>query len=195
MNIRNLHSKIGCNYAWELNTFYKLRDFKDGITFFELILEWNKFMGDHNPQFTFYFMLLNFRIWEFTIYNVWHIDNVNSPYYQQYLKEEEEECLLEKLSERDGPNYEADNYEGITPMPTSNVIKVICRSRRNFYEGRPIYWYEFVAQKEVDFTEFIPKKFLNVPSTVFYEYGGSHQEAIADLTKSGFTDIVEGNEL
>lgn len=111
MNLRNLHSRIGCNYAWELNTFSKVRNFKkDGITFFELIINWDKYMGDHNPQFTFSLVLFNFQIWEFIIYNVWHINNPNSPYYEENLVEEEEE-RLEKLyesSERDGPNYEAD---------------------------------------------------------------------------------------
>ena len=41
----------------------------------------------------------------------------------------------------------------------------------------------------------IPQSFLNVPLTVLYEYGGTHEEALKELTNAGFTDIVEGNEL
>jgi hypothetical protein len=113
MNLRLLRvfgGTIGNDYAWELDLFYKLRDFKDGISFFELVVNWDKYMGDHNPQFTFSLMLFNFKIWEFIIYNVWHIDNPNSPYYEENLIEEEDERLekLSELSERDGPNYETD---------------------------------------------------------------------------------------
>lgn len=84
---------------------------------------------------------------------------------------------------------------------TQNDFKVIAHSRRNFYEGRPIYWYEFECpgvvniEKQTEFNNLIPDKFLRVPYTIYYEYGGTHQEAIAELTKEGFTDIVEGNEL
>ena len=70
------------------------------------------------------------------------------------------------------------------------VIKVIARPRRNFYEGRPIYWYQFDGDLSL-----IPDKFLRVPYTIYYEFGGTHQEAIAELTKVGITDIVEGDEL
>jgi len=103
MNLRNLYGKITCNYAWELETFYKRRDFNDGIEFFDLDIHWDRYCGDHNPQFTFALTILNLTIFNFSIYNVYHIDNPKSPFYQQFLREEEE-----KLSERDGPNYEVD---------------------------------------------------------------------------------------
>lgn len=117
MNLRMFRvfgGTIGNDYAWELDFFYKLRDFKDGVTFFEFVLNWDKYMCDHNPRFEFSLMILNFKIWEFSIYNVWHVDNENSPYYEQYLVDsvEEEDERLEKLSELsefDGPDYERDN--------------------------------------------------------------------------------------
>ena len=75
-------------------------------------------------------------------------------------------------------------------------VTVIFHSRKKFYNGKPIYWYEFMTQEpEFDFEDLIPRAFLNVPLTVFYEYGGTHEEALKDLTDCGFTDIVEGNEL
>ena len=84
---------------------------------------------------------------------------------------------------------------------TKNSVKVVAHSRRNFYEGRPIYWYQFdcpgvvSVDKIAEFNALIPTKFLRVPYTIYYEYGGTHEEAIAELTKEGFTDIVEGDEL
>jgi hypothetical protein len=78
---------------------------------------------------------------------------------------------------------------------TASDITVIFHSRKKFYNGKPIYWYEFISPNDIDFEDLIPQSFLNVPLTVFYEYGGTHEEALNTLTKSGFTDIVEGNEL
>lgn len=87
-------------------------------------------------------------------------------------------------------------YTLTTIIPTEKDFIVIARSRRNFYEGRPIYWYEFITEIGwFDFTSLIPQRFLNVPYTVFYEYGGTHEEAILELTKAGFIDIVEGDEI
>ena len=62
-------------YAWELNLFYKLREWKDGITFFELDCSLDKYIGDHTPRFDFHLILLNYTIVEFNIYNIYHQDD------------------------------------------------------------------------------------------------------------------------
>ena len=81
-------------------------------------------------------------------------------------------------------------------IPTVKDVTAIYSSRRNFYFGRPIYWWEFMTSKEnFDFTDLIPGAFLNVEGTVFYEFGGSLEEGIKYLTDQGFVDIVEGDEL
>jgi len=64
---------------------------------------------------------------------------------------------------------------------------VICHPRHNFYNA-PIWWYEFSNGAT------IPSKFLNVPDTKYYEYGGTHMEAIEELSNLSF-DIVGGNEI
>jgi hypothetical protein len=75
-----------------------------------------------------------------------------------------------------------------------NII-VIFHSREKFY-GKPIYWYQFeTARSPVASDSRIPEKFLRVPLTVYWEYGGTHEEALKDLTNSGFTRIIEGMEL
>ena len=106
MNLRFLHSKIGKNYAWELNTFYKYRDFSDGIDFFIVEITFDKYPNDHNPKFEIAIKILNLMIVDFDIYNIWHIDNPKSPYYEEHLRQEQEE-----LYERDGPDYEKDNHD------------------------------------------------------------------------------------
>ncbi len=94
------------------------------------------------------------------------------------------------MNEDDDPNYEKDNH------PLTSDITVIFHSRRNFYNGIPIYWYEFMTQvKNWDFTDLIPPLFLNVPMTVFYEYGGTHEQALQELKRDGFIDIIEGEEV
>lgn len=105
MNLRNFYGQITCDYAWELELFYKCRDFKDGIDFFNLDIHWDRYCGDHNPQFNFSLMLLNLTIFNFSIYNIWHIDNPNSPFYQKFLKDEG------IFHDSDGPNYERDNCD------------------------------------------------------------------------------------
>lgn len=64
---------------------------------------------------------------------------------------------------------------------------VILHSRNKFY-SKLVYWYEFTECKNV------PRGFLNVPSTPYYEFGGTHKNAVEKLEAEGFT-IVEGNEL
>lgn len=74
-------------------------------------------------------------------------------------------------------------------------MKVITHNRNKFYHGNLIYWYEFLSEGGNLTIESILNKFLLVPETKYYEYGGTHDEAIKTLTTAGITDIMEGNEL
>lgn len=61
-------------------------------------------------------------------------------------------------------------------------VEVITHSRTVFYHGKKIYWYEFPKWcRIINYT-----KFLRVLNTDFYEYGGTHQEALKDLRAGGF---------
>ena len=81
MNFLSFYDKIGENYAWELEFFHKYRSFKDGIDFFELKATWDRYIGDHNPKFEFGLKIFNCIIFQFSIYNIWHTDHPNSPYF------------------------------------------------------------------------------------------------------------------
>ena len=76
-----------------------------------------------------------------------------------------------------------------------NNIKVVFHSRKKFYNGLETYWYEFVTDTEINLELLIPTKFIRVPFTQFYEFGGTHEEAILDLTVCGFSNIMEGIEI
>jgi len=182
----NFSGKYGKNYGWELELFYKYRDLSDGLDVFRFDITLDRYPGDHNPQFNFGLKLFNFIIFEYDIYNVWHMDHPHSPFYKIYKNDDVTDCCND-----DGPNYEIEP----TVMMTPSKVTVVSHSRQKFY-GKPIYWYEFVTQEEgIGLTNLLPQKFLKVPFTIFYEYGGTHEEAIAELTREGFTDIVEGSEI
>lgn len=57
------------NYALDFGVFYKLRNFKDGLTFFEIVLNLDLYKADHNPQVRFAFIICNFTIFDITFYN------------------------------------------------------------------------------------------------------------------------------
>ena len=69
-----LHSKINENYAWELSGLHMLRQFSDGVDFFEFHINWDRYLADHTPSFQIMLVILNFTIFEFNIYYVWHRD-------------------------------------------------------------------------------------------------------------------------
>lgn len=64
-------------YAWELNLFHKYRDFKDGISFVELNVCYDKYIGDHNPKFQILFATFNYILFDFSVYNIYHIEDGN----------------------------------------------------------------------------------------------------------------------
>ncbi len=108
MNLRFFHGLITDNYAWEFQLFYKYRDFSEGVDFFDFDMTFDKYICDHNPKFEFGLKILNFIIFNFTIYNIWHTDNPNSPYYGM---DEDEDLTFDGDFDADGPNYERDNHE------------------------------------------------------------------------------------
>lgn len=72
-------------------------------------------------------------------------------------------------------------------------ITVTCQ-RRSFFEIEVVNPYLYSFSPDVDDST-VPNRFLRIPSTIYFEYGGTHDEALNDLTDFGFSDIVTGNEL
>jgi hypothetical protein len=63
-------------YGWELVLFHKLRDWADGVTWFELVANTDKFVADHNPRFDFHLIVCNWTVFEFNVYNIHHSEEV-----------------------------------------------------------------------------------------------------------------------
>lgn len=66
--------KLSKNYVLELSCFHKIRNFEDGLTFCEIRVNYDRFKGDHNPKFEINLEICNYKIFEFLIYNVHHVD-------------------------------------------------------------------------------------------------------------------------
>lgn len=67
--------KTGKARAVEWAFFNKIRQFSDGVTFFEFKINMDLFKGDHNPKFGIELLLLNWMIMEINFYNPNHIDS------------------------------------------------------------------------------------------------------------------------
>ena len=79
--------KITKNFAFEFSSFHKLRMFKDGISFCEFNINLDLYEDDHNPKFGIFLNILNFKIFEFNIYNVNHKLSVIQSLVQEILDE------------------------------------------------------------------------------------------------------------
>jgi hypothetical protein len=66
--------KINKNYACDWLLFWQFRKYSDGITFFELNINLDRYEGDHNPKFSIRFALLNCYIFQLEVYNVNHVE-------------------------------------------------------------------------------------------------------------------------
>jgi len=60
--------KFNIDYGWKLVLFKQIRDFSDGITFFEEKLNWDKYKGKNSPKVEAHLVLFNFTIIEFNVY-------------------------------------------------------------------------------------------------------------------------------
>lgn len=61
-------------YTWGFSCLHWIRNFKDGITFFELSCNTDFFKADHNPKFVLLLVILNLKIFELEIYNINHLE-------------------------------------------------------------------------------------------------------------------------
>ncbi len=113
MSWRFFNGKLDDNYVWEFEMFYNYRSFKDGVDFFDFDITYDKYIGDHNPKFEITMKALNNIIFSFQIYNIWHTNHLNSPYYGKDTDDTFE--MVGNQSYRkacdDGVNYEIDNPE------------------------------------------------------------------------------------
>jgi hypothetical protein len=69
--------KVSKKYAIDFGFLYKIRSFKDGISFLEFSNKLDLYKGDHNPKLQLSLIVLNFLIFELDFYNVNHYYDKN----------------------------------------------------------------------------------------------------------------------
>jgi hypothetical protein len=167
MNLRFFHGIIDNNYGWELELFRKNRELKDGFTTIDLKINFDQYVADHNPRFEFSLTLFNFNIFDFSIYNVWHLEHEQSPFYG--LSDAEVETLDASYHSRKNFYHGKDIYW-----------------YRLFCDGHPIS-----ASTE----QFVPQGFLRVTDSEYFEFGGELYDAKVALKLGGFRIVMEGDEI
>lgn len=73
--MKTIGGKISSDYGWEITVFHKIRDSADGVSFFEMKINWDRYPADHSPRFEFHIVLLNFTVVEINIYHLYHRDD------------------------------------------------------------------------------------------------------------------------
>lgn len=72
--------RLSKNYAVDFSCFHFIRKMKDGISFLDFKINLDLFKGDHNPKFEISLYVLNFKFFQFEIYNrnheVWKEDEI-----------------------------------------------------------------------------------------------------------------------
>lgn len=66
--------KISDKYHLDVCFLYKCRNWKDGVTFFNCDVNLDLYRGDHNPKFKVCLIIFNYYIFDFSIYNINHLN-------------------------------------------------------------------------------------------------------------------------
>jgi len=56
------------NYGLEIALFHHLRQFTDGLTFFNVNINWDRYLSDHTPRFMCHIIACNYTLVEINIY-------------------------------------------------------------------------------------------------------------------------------
>jgi hypothetical protein len=111
--------KITKNYAWELSSFYKNRKFGDGITFFECNINWDRYLADHTPKFNINIVVLNIQLIDFSIYYIWHRDELYDPILKNYMNNHP--TLFDVSQYEIKPSTITDLFRKVASVPNLNV--------------------------------------------------------------------------
>jgi hypothetical protein len=63
-----LGKKLTKNYGLEIALFHHLRQITDGLTLFNVNINWDRYLSDHTPRFIFHIVVCNYTLIEINIY-------------------------------------------------------------------------------------------------------------------------------
>lgn len=70
--MNTIGGKLNENYGWEITVFHKLRESSDGMIFFDLKINWDRYLADHSPRFEIHLVTVNYTIIEINFYYLHH---------------------------------------------------------------------------------------------------------------------------
>jgi len=68
--------KINKDYGWEFCAGHFYRSLEDGLSVFDFQFIWDRYLADHSPRLQIMLVILNYKIFEFSIYYLHHRDNL-----------------------------------------------------------------------------------------------------------------------
>ena len=72
--MKTIGGKVSSHYGWEVAVFHKIRDISDGLSIFDMKINFDRYLADHSPRFEFHIVLLNYTVVEINIYYLHHRD-------------------------------------------------------------------------------------------------------------------------
>ena len=73
--MNTIEGKVNDDYGWEVTVFHKIRNVSDGVSFFDMKVNWDRYFADHSPRFELCVVLFNYTIIEVNIYYLHHRDH------------------------------------------------------------------------------------------------------------------------
>jgi hypothetical protein len=75
----SFHGEAFGPYVWELTFLNTPRAWKDGVTFFDFLINLDRYPGDHSPRLELDLVLLNVNLIEFSYHFRYHRDDEGRP--------------------------------------------------------------------------------------------------------------------
>ena len=73
--MNTIGGKVNDDYGWELTVLHKIRNVSDGVSFFDMNVNWDRYLADHSPRAELHVVLFNYTIIEVDIYYLHHRDH------------------------------------------------------------------------------------------------------------------------
>jgi hypothetical protein len=67
--------RLSENYGLDFQVFYHVRELRDGFTFLNFLVNWDRYLDDHKPSMEFEIVVCNWVIVRLEIYYLFHRDD------------------------------------------------------------------------------------------------------------------------
>lgn len=60
--MNTIGGKVNDDYGLEITVFHKIRNFSDGVSFFKMKANWDRYIADHSPRVELNVVLFNYTL-------------------------------------------------------------------------------------------------------------------------------------